>query len=188
MKKLVLIATLICTFSFAQTYTNKNVELMDKNSKISFATITKGTKIEVLEKNDKFSKVKVVGWSYESEPNSEIFSNYGVLVKLAILKKDAPRVIIKEHEDEYEEIWIENSIEGYIPSDSITEDFKALWKDESTFANERCGGCHGVPAYDAHFPNEFPSLIDSMKEMAGIVDKEAVQMTNYFQKNNIYRK
>lgn len=188
MKKVAILACLLSVFVLAQNYTNKNIKLMDKENKINLATITKGTQIEVLEKNDNFSKVKVVGWSYESEPNNEIFSNYGVLVKLAILTKDAKRDIIAEHEDEYEEVWIQNSIEGYIPTDSITENFNGLWKQESTFANERCGGCHGVPAYDAHFANEFPSLIDSMKEMAGMVDDEAKQMTNYFQKNNIYRK
>lgn len=188
MKKICIFVCLLSSFLFAQNYTNKKIDLMDKNGKTKLATITKGTMIEVLEKNEKFSKVKLSGWSYEDAPNDEIFSNYGVLVKLGVLEKNAKREIIAEHEDEYEEVWIQNFITGFIPNDSITSDFKSLWKDESTFANERCGGCHGVPAFDAHFANEFPSLIDSMKEMAGIVDEEAKSMTNYYQKNNIYAK
>lgn len=169
-------------------YAKKDVHVKDNNNKI-VAKITKGTKLKVLKKKANNSLIEIKGWSYEEEPNSEVFFKDGVTVVLADIQKDklSKREILQTKEDEYEEFWIENKIEAWIPNKELTQDFKGLWKKEASLAAERCSGCHEIPAPDSHFAGEFPSLMDSMAEQAGLDEAEEATLVNYFQKRNIYK-
>ncbi|AXX87426.1 hypothetical protein [Malaciobacter marinus] len=187
-----LIITAIVFFSsslFAQNkFLTKQANLLNKNND-KIAIITKGTKVKILEKYKDKSLVQIKGWSYEDEPNDEIFFKYGVTVTLATRNENSPkRKIYQTKEDDYEEIWIENSIQGFIMNKDLTNNFKSIWNDESAFASQRCSGCHEIPAPSSHFAGEFPSLINSMAEQAGLSPKEEKTLVNYFQKKNIYGK
>lgn len=187
-----LIISAIVFFSsslFAQNqFLTKEANLLNKNND-KIAIITKGTKVKVLKKYQDKSLVEIKGWSYEDEPNDEIFFKYGVTVTLATRNENSPkRKIYQTKEDDYEEIWIENSIQGFIMNKELTKNFKDIWNEESAFASQRCSGCHEIPAPNSHFAGEFPSLINSMAEQAGLSPKEEKTLVNYFQKKNIYGK
>lgn len=160
----------------------------DKNKII--ATITKGTKVEVLRKKANMSLVKISGWSYEEEPNLEIFPDIGVTVILSEIKEKyvKMRKVELKKEDEYEEVWLKNSITGWIPSKNLTNDFNGLWNVESKFASDRCGACHSEPNPEHYEAVQFPALVNGMKETAGLSDDEEFYMINYYQKNKIYKK
>ncbi len=170
-------------------YSTKQIEMRNDEGKV-IATITKGTKIKILKEYKNKLLVQVKGWSYEEEPNNEIFFKYGVTVILATIvdRKLAKAKIIETKEDEYEEVWIQNSIKGFITNKNLTENFMALWKTESSLANQRCSGCHGTLSPHSYFAGEFPSIIDSMAEQAGLSKEEKPILINYFQKRNIYKK
>lgn len=170
-------------------YTKKDIEIKDKKN-VVLGKITKGTKVKILKKDKNKSFIEIQGWSYEEEPNTEIFFKNGVTVVLVDIKKDkvSKREIIQTKEDEYEEVWIENKIQAWIPSNVLTKNFEALWEKESTLAAERCSGCHEIPEPDSHFAGEFPSLMDSMAEQAGLDEIDKATLVNYFQKRNIYKK
>lgn len=170
-------------------YAKENVEMKNKKNEV-IAKLTKGTKVKVLKDDGTKSLIEIKGWSYEEEPNSEIFFKEGVTVVLADIEetKISEREIIQTKEDEYEEFWVENKIKAWVSNKDLTEDFNAIWNEESNLAAERCSGCHEIPAPDSHFAGEFPSLMDSMAEQAGLDESEEATLVNYFQKRNIYKK
>lgn len=189
MKKILITILLFISSIYAnELYTIKDIQLKDDSGN-KLATITKGTKVNVLKNKGNNAFIKVLGWSYEDEPNSEIFQKDGVTVVLADLSKEgiSKRKVLQSKEDAYEEVWIENSIQGWISKKDLTKNFIGLWKKEMSLASERCSGCHEAPAPDSHFAGEFPSLLDSMAEQAGLSSDEKSILINYFQKRNIYK-
>lgn len=191
MKKIVflLINCLALSAFSSVSFTTNEVTLMDANNNL-IAKVTKGTKVKIIEQKANKTLVEIKGWSYEDEPNNEIFYKEGVTVVLASISKSKlkDRKILQSKEDEYDEVWIENSIEGWIESKSLTLEFKKLWENESQLASTRCSACHEAPTAESHFPGEFPSLLDSMAEQAGLSDDEKKLLVNFYQKKNIYKK
>ncbi len=169
-------------------YVKQDVTIKDEKNKV-IGELTKGTKVKVLKKSIDKSLIEIRGWSYEEKPNNKIFFKDGITVVLANIKKDKLllRKTLQTKEDEYEESWIETKIEAWISNKELTQDFMSLWDKEKSLAAERCSGCHEIPAPDSHFAGEFPSLMDSMAEQAGLGEVEKTTLINYFQKRNIYK-
>lgn len=190
MKKILIMYLLIYATSLfaSDVYTVKNIKMQNIEG-ANLALVTKGTKVKVLKVIDDKSLIEIKGWSYAEEPNNEVFYKDGVTVVLSTIDEDkvSKRKIYQTKEDAYEEIWIENSIQGFIATNMLTKDFKSLWMKESSLASERCSGCHEIPEPDSHFAGEFPSLLDSMAEQAGLSSDERYMLINYFQKRNIYK-
>jgi len=185
-----LVFILLSTNLFAvDLYTTEDVNLVNEKD-VNLAIITKGTKIKVLKKNGDKSLIVVQGWSYEEEPNVEIFYEVGITVALAKLEEISlkNRNVLSKKEDEYEDLWLENKISGWIPSSKISGDFNSLWIKEASFASQRCGTCHGEPKIEAYDAVQFPSLVNLMKSQSGISDEEEKFIVNYYQKNKIYGK
>lgn len=186
-----LILSIFVTNLFASSiYVKSDIQITNSINGEKLALITKGTKVEVIKSKGDYSLIEIKGWSYEDEPNEEIFYKDGVTVVLAsILKSQLKnRKILQSKEDDYEEIWIENSITGWIESKFLTKEFKKLWIKESQLASTRCSACHEAPSAESHFAGEFPSLLDSMAEQAGLSDDEKMLLINFYQKKNIYKK
>lgn len=171
-----------------ELYTIDNIKLKNKNNKV-IADITKGTKLKIIKQSDNMSYVKIEGWSYEDEPNLDIFPDIGVTVILTSIKEKyvKNRIVKSKKEDSYEEVWLKNSISGWVPTNMLTNKFSNLWKIESSLASERCGACHSEPRANDYEAVAFPSLINSMKETAGLSDMEESFVVNYYQKNKIYK-
>lgn len=173
-----------------EKFVKNDIQITDDINGKNLALITKGSKVKVLKSKDDYSLIEIKGWSYEDEPNREIFYKDGVTVVLATISKSQlkKRKILQSKEDDYEEVWIESSIKGWIESKYLTQKFKELWKKESQLASTRCSACHEAPSAESHFPGEFPSLLDSMAEQAGLSDDEKLVLINFYQKKNIYKK
>ncbi|MGB6330126.1 MAG: hypothetical protein WBF48_14480 [Halarcobacter sp.] len=190
MKKLVYLLCLGFAFNlFADSYVIEESKIFEIKTSTALATISKGTKVNVLKTKGTYSLVELKGWSYEEEPNDKLFFKEGVTVHLAKLegKGIKLRKILQTKEDKYEEVWIENSIKGWIQTKKLTSDFSRLWKKEKEFVSLRCSGCHEAPKAESHFAGEFPSIIDSMAEQAGLTQKDEDFIVNYLQKSNIYK-
>lgn len=191
MKKLtfLLMFCFVLNIFASESFTKIKLILTDENSN-PIAEVTKGTKVDVIKQVGDKSFVKIQGWSYEEEPNLEIFFDIGKTVTLAqiIENKISERKIIQSKTDQYEETWFENSIYGWILTSKLKKNFKSLWKNESSFSSERCGACHSEPRPANYTAVQFPSLINSMKETAGLSDEEESFVVNYYQKNKIYGK
>lgn len=191
MKKLVfLLMWCFALSAFASSsYTKDSVDLLD-NSGNKIASITKGSKVKVLDQKGDKTLIELKGWSYEEEPNLEIFPAMGVTVTLAevVESKASSKETLQKKEDEYENVWIEGKVNGWVLTSSLTNDFKSLWTKEASFASQRCGTCHGEPKIESYEAVQFPSLISLMKSQSGLTDDEEAFIVNYYQKNKIYGK
>lgn len=191
MKKiLILLCSLLITSQVyaKDEYAIEDIKMTNNSNKI-IAIITKGSKVNVLKQKGNLSYISIKGWSYEEEPNEEIFPEIGVTVTLAKIEENflKNRVISSKEEDIYEEVWLENSISGWVNTNKLTKNFDSLWTVEAKFANERCGACHSEPKADNYAAVQFPSLINGMKETAGLSDEEESFIINFYQKNKIYK-
>mgnify|MGYP002677199545 CR=1 FL=1 len=142
-------------FAAPVVYSAASLELTAAPDKGYIGTLDPATPVTVLEKKGKMTKVRIAGWSLKEYP-SQIFKEAGLRIQYASFDEEGV-VKLKAGEDKtvQENVWQPSTAEGWVPSDKLTGDLKALWKAAEARHGDACSSCHGAPKADHFTANQW---------------------------------
>ncbi|RYA22205.1 hypothetical protein [Malaciobacter halophilus] len=166
-KSLLLLSILgVTSFALAQdSVIKERTKLFENGKDIGFITIL--TPVDIVKKQAGKVTIKVKGYRLENYPQmivrdikrKELYAEFKD-------EKSSNKSFktVKEHEDDYGEIWHE--VEGVFTIDSkyIAKDPANLKLKAKKTYEQSCSMCHHLPASNAYTVNQWPQQIESMME------------------------
>ncbi len=151
----------------------------------TMGTVQTATPLNIIKEKNNSVLVKVEGWSAEGS-ETIIFKKVGQRVIYAILDENSIKNIktIKTVLDDYETPWNQVTINVWIKKENIVKDINIIWEEASTIFNGRCGGCHPVPELQHFTANQWPGVVKSMKDRAGLIPNEFQSVVKYVQNHS----
>jgi hypothetical protein len=162
-------------------YPTKPTNLLDNNGNI-VGMVTPATQLDTIKSTGDLTKVRLKGWSaFGAE--SVVFQKMGKRIVLAFLEESALPDVKKGKvkQDVYETEWNESSIVVWVSTSDITSSKKDIWKNANKLFNERCGGCHQPHPAHEFTANQWPNIVNAMKDRAGLTTDEKWLLTKYMQ-------
>lgn len=157
----------------------------DSKGTIQKGSIDVSTPLILLEEKGSFVKVKLIGWSAEGS-ETVVFKKMGLRIIYALLDEDfiSQEKILKTKLDDYETSWKKIAINFWIPKKNIVSDINIVLNEGKTLFDGRCGGCHASPDLHHFTSNQWPGIIRSMKDRAGLSKSELQLVVKYVQNNS----
>ena len=151
----------------------------------TIGTVQTATPLNIIKEKNSSLLVKVMGWSAEGS-ETIIFKKVGERVIYAILDENSVKdiKIIKTVLDDYETPWNQVTINLWIKKENAVKDINIIWDEASALFNGRCGGCHPVPDLHHFTANQWPGIINSMKNRAGLMPNEFQSVVKYVQNHS----
>ena len=171
-------ATLL--FGAGGGYMSKNSPLyLDASAKEAIGELVVSTEVKELSQKGEFSEIEFVG--YQPKDSGVVYEKVRVVgVGLEIAKPEAIKVV-GEKTDEYGTVWQTVSVKGFVPTKLIAKDRATISQAGKNLFGEKCGSCHALHAEDEFDANVWPSILDGMREQAGLSKDENDLILKYLQ-------
>lgn len=166
--------------SFADSFVSKDqIMYLDKDQKIG--KIYKGTKVNV-----KDGKVILSAWVMNGNEYILFYSNTD-RIKLARIDEAfiKNQIVKKTITDEYGVKWKQISLTFKLKNmKELLKDIKNLWNVEKE-KFQICGACHNLHSPHEFTANQWPKMVKTMQENAGLTNKEVKNLSTYLQYETI---
>ncbi|MGB6329506.1 MAG: hypothetical protein WBF48_11320 [Halarcobacter sp.] len=173
---IVLMLFILPTIFFAKEYVSENIEMLSLKNE-SIGLLYKGTEVKSTE-----NKYTLSGWVMDGNEYI-IFYSDKARIKLARIDENFIKnmKVYKIQEDEYGVKWKKVDMNFKLKSPkSLVNNENELWKNEAELY-QRCGSCHKTFDFHEYTPNQWPSIIKTMKNNAGYSKKESKEVSVYLQ-------
>ncbi|PAF43082.1 hypothetical protein [Helicobacter sp. 11S03491-1] len=183
MKKILLLAILAIGILQAQTaYINKTSPLKI-NGKI-VGEITVLTPVEVLQTQGNQVKIKLKGAMDENYTKAIQKSPELGEIYATFIQDDNPFLkVISKKENDYGDLWFEVEGEFEVDKTILDSSDQSLYTKAKTIYEQTCSQCHRLHAPNSFTVNQWPSNINSMKDMVSL-DKDTKELiTKYLQQH-----
>ncbi len=169
-----------------EVFTTKQSSIYKDESRTKpIGTVQTATPLKVIKEKNNFLLVELSGWSAEGSPEV-VFHKIGQRIIYAVLDNEAIDLIkvIQTQLDDYDTKWHKITIPIWIKKESTTEDIKTIWSSASKLYLGRCSSCHAAPHFDDFTTNQWPGIIQSMKDRAGLMPDEFQLIVKYLQNSS----
>lgn len=158
---------------------------LDSKGTIQKGNVDVSTPLKLLETKDAFVKVKLIGWSAEGS-ETVVFKQMGQRIIYALLDETliSKLKILETKLDYYETTWKKVSLEFWISKENIVSDMNIVLNEGKALYDGRCGACHATPDLHHFTSNQWPGIIGSMKDRAGLSKTELQVVIKYVQNNS----
>ncbi|AXX88290.1 hypothetical protein [Malaciobacter marinus] len=175
-KGIVLILFAIPTMLFSKEYASKNLEILSmKNEPVG--VLYKGAKV-----NENKGDFTLSGWVMDGNEYIIFYSSKD-RIKLARLEDEFTKnmKVSETKEDVYGVKWKKIDIDFKLKnSKALVTNENELWNKEEELY-QRCGSCHKTFEAYEYTPNQWPSIMKTMKTNAGFSKKETKAVSVYLQ-------
>ncbi len=157
-------------------------------NKRSIASLTILTPIKKLKTVGDFTTIKIKGFRLENYPQIIVRDMQRKETYMEFSEEDEELAknsfkILKQHEDEYGEIWHEVEGEFQVKNSSVTNDIKSLEdKAKKSFATN-CSMCHRLHPPSEFTVNQWPHQIESMMSQIPMESPIKELVIKYLQQN-----
>lgn len=182
LRKILLVLVSVVTLSVAAdtAYLSQNTKLYkDTNKKEVIGDLIVASQVKVLSKKGNLTKVEFIGYAPEDSPT--VYEKAGFLITGFEGKDFADYKVIGKKVDEYDNEWFEVVINGYITSDSLTNDKTKVISEGKNMFEAKCGVCHDIHHKEEFIPNVWPSILNNMAPQAGLTKDERMKIEKYLQ-------
>jgi cytochrome c553 len=181
---LVLAMTALAAFpSAAQDalYLTTETALVDGNG-TKLATVAPGMPVDVLAQKGDLVRVAVMGWSPEGG-ESYLFYAIGQRILVARLTEEgvAAAVSQSQQEDDYENLWFDIRVTGWLPRADTGTDVAEVWQAGSALFHQRCTRCHALHRPVEFSANQWPAILKIMTLRAGLKGPDRALVVQYLQ-------
>jgi hypothetical protein len=148
----------------------------------TLGTITPGTPLQVAgsEKNGLLA-FTLDAWTQQGD-DTTLFAAHGRRIVLANLDKGAPHLkTLSTVKDEYDNVWNEVELSGFVQSSGLTPDQDAIWTQARALYSARCSACHALHHTDEFTANQWPKILKMMTKNAALQPDQAALVTQYVQ-------
>ncbi len=163
-------------------YLSQETNLLDGAGGAIIATVAPGTLVNVLEHKDGQVRVELTGWSPEGG-ESYMFIGIGQRILVARLTDAgvAMQDVVNEQEDDYESLWLDMRLTGWLPEAATTADIANVWETASALFHQRCTRCHALHRPVEFTANQWPSILKIMTVRAGLTGADKALVIQYMQ-------
>ncbi|RXJ99683.1 hypothetical protein CRU98_06555 [Arcobacter sp. CECT 8986] len=185
-KGLLLLSLLSLTsFTYAQdSIINERTKILQNGKDLGFITVL--TPIDVIKKQANTATIKIKGYRLENYPQMIVRDLKRKELYVEFKDEESSNKYfktIKEHEDDYGEIWHE--VEGVFTIDikNIAKNPDKLKLKAKKTYEQSCSMCHHLPASNAYTVNQWPQQIESMMEQVTLEPKTKNLIIKYLQQH-----
>ncbi|RXJ95685.1 hypothetical protein CRV00_04375 [Malaciobacter molluscorum] len=185
-KGLLLLSLLSLTsFTYAQdSIINERTKILQNGKDLGFITVL--TPIDVVKKQANTATIKIKGYRLENYPQMIVRDLKRKELYVEFKDEESSNKYfktIKEHEDDYGEIWHE--VEGVFTIDikNIAKNPDKLKLKAKKTYEQSCSMCHHLPASNAYTVNQWPQQIESMMEQVTLEPKTKNLIIKYLQQH-----
>ncbi|AXX93231.1 hypothetical protein CPU12_05690 [Malaciobacter molluscorum LMG 25693] len=185
-KGLLLLSLLSLTsFTYAQdSIINERTKILQNGKDLGFITVL--TPIDVVKKQANTATIKIKGYRLENYPQMIVRDLKRKELYVEFKDEESSNKYfktIKEHEDDYGEIWHE--VEGVFTIDikNIAKNPDKLKLKAKKTYEQNCSMCHHLPASNAYTVNQWPQQIESMMEQVTLEPKTKNLIIKYLQQH-----
>lgn len=177
-----LLVTSLANAAEETLFLSQQTDLLDAAGGTPIATVAPGTMLNVLEHKDGQVRVELTGWSPEGG-ESYMFSGLGQRILVARLTDAglAVQEVVKEQEDDYESLWFDMRLVGWLPEKSTSPDVASVWKAASALFHQRCTRCHALHRPTEFTANQWPAILKIMTVRAGLTGADKALVIQYMQ-------
>lgn len=172
----------------------KNGEVFAKKQSSVFQNASQGqavgsvqiaTPLKVIKKKNGFLLVEIAGWSADGS-SAVIFKQVGLRIIYAALDQKAIKhvKVTKNKLDDYDTKWNKVSITAWIKKENVAPSIKSIWASASKLFQSRCNSCHAAPKFSQFSVNQWPGMVNAMKDRAGLMPNEFQLIVKYLQNNS----
>lgn len=167
-------------FAAGNAFLNKNVSLYtDASEGSALGELIVSSTVKELSKSGDFTEVEFVG--FMPEGSTIAYEKAGVLMVGFEAKEASAYKILGQQKDEYDTVWLNVSIKGFVKSDALGSDKAKILANGKALFQGKCGACHPIHAEDEFEANVWPSIIDAMGVQAGLSKAEKFSIEKYLQ-------
>ncbi len=163
-------------------YLSRQTDLLDAAGGTALASVAPGTMLTVLKHLNGQVRVELSGWSPEGG-ESYLFLDIGQRILVARLTSAgvAARKTVKQKDDDYESLWFDTRLTGWLPEAATTADVATVWKAGSALFHQRCTRCHALHRPTEFTANQWPAILKIMTVRAGLTGDDRALVIQYMQ-------
>lgn len=165
-------------------YINASTPLLDGSAANAavIGQLTPGTPLKILAGGDSNTQVEVQGWSVKGA-ESVVIAAPGQRIVLLTLNTQgrAGRKSLKQTKDSAGNVWDQVSVTGWVKSSSLVADVEQVWKAGKQLFEQTCSSCHTLHPTTEFGANEWPGVLQSMKENVALTPDQYNLILRYVQ-------
>jgi hypothetical protein len=73
------------------------------------------------------------------------------------------------------------SVDGWVPTSALVDDLQTVWKSASALYAQKCSQCHALPPVNSYSANQWPAIMKTQADNAGLDPGQAALITTYLQ-------
>ena len=73
------------------------------------------------------------------------------------------------------------SIDGWVATSALVADVQTVWKTAAALYAQKCGSCHALQPANSYSANQWPALMKTQADNAGLDPGQAALITTYLQ-------
>jgi len=149
---------------------------------MNIGRVAPGTPLKVLGHGDGRVEVEISGWSPEGGERY-LFTAIGQRILVARLSDTSLPFAetAAEQEDDYESLWYNVYLTGWLPEANITDNVGQVWQAGSELFHQRCTRCHALHRPYEFTANQWPSILKIMTVRAGLKGADRALVVQYLQ-------
>lgn len=144
--------------------------------------LTPGTPLRIVSGGEATTQVEVQGWSVKGA-ESVVITAPGQRIVLLTLNNQgrAGRKSLKQTKDSAGNQWDQVSVTGWVKSSSLVADLDQVWKAGRQLFEQTCSSCHALHPTTEFGANEWPGVLQSMKENVALTNEQYALILRYVQ-------
>ena len=167
-------------FAAGNAFLNKNASLYaDAREGSALGELIVSSTVKELSKSGDFTEVEFVG--FMPEGSTIAYEKAGVLMVGFEAKEASVYKIIGQQKDEYDTVWLNVSVKGFVKNDALGSDKAKILANGKALFQGKCGACHPIHAADEFDANVWPSILEAMGIQAGLSKAEKFSIEKYLQ-------
>lgn len=115
------------------------------------------------------------------EGSAKAYEKIGMLMVGFEAPSAASYKVLGQKKDEYDAIWLNVSIKGFVKSDALSNDKTSTLSGGKALFQSKCGTCHALHPESEFDANVWPSILEAMGVQAGLSNAERYSIEKYLQ-------
>lgn len=169
------------TMMFAgSAFVAKNAPLYaDANGGASLGELIVASEVKTLSTSGNFTEVEFTG--FMPEGSAKAYEKIGMLMVGFEAPSATSYKVLGQKKDEYDAIWLNVSIKGFVKSDALSNDKASTLSGGKALFQSKCGTCHALHPESEFDANVWPSILEAMGVQAGLSNAERYSIEKYLQ-------
>jgi trimethylamine-N-oxide reductase cytochrome c-type subunit TorC len=167
-------------FAAGNAFLNKNASLYaDASGGSALGELIVSSTVKELSKSGDFTEVEFTG--FMPEGSTIAYEKAGILMVGFEAKDATVYKIVGQQKDEYDTVWLNVSVKGFVKSDALGSDKAKILASGKVLFQGKCGSCHALHAEDEFDANVWPSILDAMGQQASLSKADKFSIVKYLQ-------